>query len=456
MAERVLFGTDGVRGRANVDPMTAEMALALGQAVSSLFRRRSGERHKIIIGKDTRLSGYLFENALVAGMCSMGVDVLQVGPMPTPGMAFLTVDMRCDAGVMISASHNPYQDNGIKFFSHDGYKLPDEFERRIEDLIGSGRLASLRAPAEEVGRARRIDDAEGRYVVFLKKTFPQEQTLEGLRIVLDCAHGAAYKVGPTVLSELDAEVFAIGTSPNGRNINEGCGSTSPETVIAKVRELRADVGIALDGDGDRCMLVDEKGNSIDGDALLAISARDMSERGTLRGGAVVATVMSNLGLERALERIGVRLVRTAVGDRYVVEEMRAGGFNLGGEQSGHVLYLDHNTTGDGLITALQALAIMRRKGRPLSELVRDIERFPQVLINVKVGEKRPLEGLPAVQASVAKVEKALDGRGRVLIRYSGTEPKARVMVEGEDEARVREYAQAIANELRRALGGEVG
>ena len=454
MAERRLFGTDGVRGRANVDPMTAEMALALGQAVSSLFRRRSGERHKIIIGKDTRLSGYLFENALVAGMCSMGVDVLQVGPMPTPGMAYLTVDMRCDAGVMISASHNLYQDNGIKFFSHDGYKLPDEFERRIEELIASGRLASLRAPAEEVGRARRIDDAEGRYVVFLKKTFPQEQTLEGLRIVLDCANGAAYKVGPTVLSELDAEVFAIGTNPNGRNINEGCGSTSPETVIAKVRELRADVGIALDGDGDRCVMVDEKGNAIDGDALLAISARDMAERGTLRGGAVVATVMSNLGLEHALDRIGVRLVRTAVGDRYVVEEMRAGGYNLGGEQSGHVLYLDHNTTGDGLITALQALAIMRRKGRPLSELVRDIERFPQVLINVKVGEKRPLESLAGVQASIAKVEKALDGRGRVLIRYSGTEPMARVMVEGEDETRVREHAQAIAAELRRALGGE--
>jgi phosphoglucosamine mutase len=434
--------------------MTAETALALGQAVSHVFRRRGGERHKIIIGKDTRLSGYMFENALVAGICSMGVDVLQVGPMPTPGMAFLTVDMRCDAGVMISASHNPYQDNGIKFFSHDGYKLPDEFERRIEELIGNGRLASLRAPAEEVGRARRIDDAEGRYVVFLKKTFPQEQTLEGLRIVLDCAHGAAYKVGPTVLSELDAEVFAIGVNPNGRNINDGCGSVNPETLVAKVRELRADVGIALDGDGDRCTLVDEKGNLVDGDAMLALAARDMAERKTLRGGAVVATVMSNLGLERAVEKIGLRLVRTAVGDRYVVEEMRSNGYNLGGEQSGHVLFLDHNTTGDGLITALQALAIMRRKQRPLSDLVRDIERFPQVLVNVKVADKRPLESLPAVSAAVAKVEKALDGRGRVLIRYSGTEPKARVMVEGEDETRVRDYAEAIAAELRRALGGE--
>jgi phosphoglucosamine mutase len=449
-----LFGTDGVRGRANLDPMTAEMALALGQAVSHVFRRRGGERHRIIIGKDTRLSGYLFENALVAGMCSMGVDVLQVGPMPTPGMAFLTVDMRCDAGVMISASHNPYQDNGIKFFSHDGFKLPDDIERRIEELISNGRLAALRAPAEEVGRAQRIEDATGRYVVFLKKTFPLEQTLEGLRIVLDCAHGAAYRVGPTVLQELDAEVFTLGVAPNGRNINDGCGSVHPETVQAKVKELRADVGIALDGDGDRCILVDEKGNQVDGDAVLALAARDMAERGVLKGGAVVATVMSNLGLERAVERLGLRLVRTAVGDRYVVEEMRSGGYNLGGEQSGHLVFLDHNTTGDGLITALQALAIMRRNERPLSSLVADIERFPQVLVNVRVADKPPLESLSTVQTAVQKVEKALDGRGRVVIRYSGTEPKARVMVEGDDEARVQEFAEAIADALRRAVGGE--
>jgi len=455
MSSAKLFGTDGVRGRANVDPMTAEMALALGQAVSHVFRRRGGERHRIIIGKDTRLSGYMFENALVAGICSMGVDVLQVGPMPTPGMAFLTVDMRCDAGVMISASHNPYQDNGIKFFSHDGFKLPDDIERRIEELIGNGQLAALRAPAEEVGRAQRIEDATGRYVVFLKKTFPLEHNLEGLRIVLDCANGAAYKVGPTVLSELDAEVFAIGVAPNGRNINDGFGSVNPETVIAKVKELRADVGIALDGDADRCMLVDEKGNLVDGDAVLALAARDMVARGCLRGGAVVATVMSNLGLERAVEALGVRLVRTAVGDRYVVEEMRGGGYNLGGEQSGHVVFLDHNSTGDGLITALQALAIMRRHDKPLSALVADIERFPQVLLNVKVAEKRPLESLPSVQKAVANVEKELNGRGRVLIRYSGTEPKARVMVEGEDEVRVGEYAETIADALRRALGGDL-
>ncbi len=454
MGDKRLFGTDGVRGRANVEPMTAEMALALGQAVSHVFRRRGGERHRIIIGKDTRLSGYMFENALVAGICSMGVDVLQVGPMPTPGMAFLTADMRCDAGVMISASHNPYQDNGIKFFSHDGFKLPDDIEDRIEQLIDSGRLAELRAPAEEVGRARRIDDAEGRYVVFLKKTFPLELDLEGLRVVLDCSNGAAYKVGPTVLSELGAEVFAIGVEPNGRNINDAVGSVHPETMIARVKEVRADVGICVDGDGDRCMVADEHGDLVDGDAILALAARDMVERDTLRGGAVVATVMSNLGLEKAVERLGLRLVRTAVGDRYVVEEMRARGYNLGGEQSGHIVFLDHNTTGDGMLTALQVLAAMRRKERPLSELVGDVERFPQVLLNVRVAEKRPLEALPSVQKAQARIEKALDGRGRVLIRYSGTEPKARVMVEGEDEAQVGEYAREIASVLQRELGGE--
>ncbi len=455
MSARVeLFGTDGVRGRANVAPMTAETALALGQAAARVFRRRGGERHRIIIGKDTRLSGYMFENALVAGICSMGVDVLQVGPMPTPGMAFLTADMRCDAGVMISASHNPYQDNGIKFFSHDGFKLPDEIERRIEELITSGRLDELRAPAEEVGRARRIDDAEGRYVVFLKKTFPLDLRLDGLRVVLDCANGAAYKVGPTVLEELGAEVFTLGVAPNGRNINENCGCVSPDKMIAKVKEVRADVGIAVDGDGDRCMLACEKGNLVDGDALLALGARDLAERDQLRGGAVVATVMSNLGLEKAVQELGLRLIRTPVGDRYVVEEMRAGGYNLGGEQSGHVVYLDHNTTGDGLITALQALAILCRKQRPLSELVAGMERFPQVLVNVRVAEKRPLDELPVVCEAVRRIEKELDGRGRVLIRYSGTEPKARVMVEGEDESRVSDYARDLAETLRRSVGGE--
>jgi phosphoglucosamine mutase len=448
-----LFGTDGVRGTANVHPMTAEMALALGQAIAHVFRSRGGGTQKILIGKDTRLSGYMFEDALASGICSMGADVIMVGPMPTPAMAFLTVDMRCKAGVMISASHNPYQDNGIKFFGGDGFKLHDELERRIEEMIASGELASHRADPDEIGRATRIEDAAGRYIVFLKKTFPNEHTLEGIRVVLDCANGAAYKVGPTMLHELGAEVFPVGIEPNGRNINKDCGSLYPEKLAAKVRELRADAGIAVDGDADRCVLVDERGEVMDGDSVLALCARDLAERGKLKGGAVVATIMSNLGLERALQRQNIRLVRTKVGDRYVVEEMRAGGYNLGGEQSGHVVFLDHNTTGDGLLTGLQALAILRRKSKPLSELVGDVERFPQVLLNVRVAEKRPIEDMPVICDAIKKVEAELAGKGRVLIRYSGTEPKIRVMVEGEDEERVQGYARDLSDLLKRALGG---
>jgi phosphoglucosamine mutase len=451
--KRRLFGTDGVRGTANRDPMTAELALALGQAVTHVFQRQRNERHRIIIGKDTRLSGYMFENAMAAGICSMGGDVLVVGPMPTPAMAFLTADMRCDAGVMISASHNPFQDNGIKFFSRDGFKLDDTIEERIENLIFSGALSSQRAEPGDVGQAQRIDDAQGRYVVFLKKAFPIDLTLEGLRVVLDCANGAAYRVGPTVLEELGAEVFKLGISPNGRNINDGCGSLHPENTVARVREVRADIGIALDGDADRCVVVCENGDVVDGDALLALCAGDLLERGRLRGGAVVATVMSNLGLEKALEGMGLGLVRTKVGDRNVVDAMRSGGYNLGGEQSGHVVFLDHNTTGDGLITALQALAIMRRTGKPLSQLVAGFQRFPQVLLNVAVAEKRPFDQLPAVAEALRKVEAELGRSGRVLLRYSGTEPKARVMVEGEDEHRVREIAEDLANLVRRQLGG---
>ena len=450
MSER-LFGTDGVRGRANEHPMTAEVALALGQAIAHVLRVPGGERRRIIIGKDTRLSGYLFEDALAAGICAMGVDVIQVGPMPTPGMAFLAHDMRCHAGVMISASHNAYEDNGIKFFSSDGFKLPDVIEERIEALITSGELADLRAPADEIGQARRIDDAEGRYVVFLKNTFPAGSSLEGLRVVLDCANGAAYKVGPTVLEELGAEVFSLGVEPNGRNINDGCGSLFPERTAAKVREVRADIGIALDGDADRAVLVDEQGEILDGDELLALFARDLIERGELRGKQVVGTVMSNLGLERALESMGATLLRTPVGDRHVVEAMRREGCNLGGEQSGHLVFLDHNTTGDGLVTALQALAIMSRKGGRLSELVEGFQRLPQVLLNVPVASKRPIEDLPSIQAALRKLEAEFDGRGRVLIRYSGTEPKARVMVEGEDARRVSEAAEELSRELRRAL-----
>ena len=446
-----LFGTDGVRGEANVHPMTAETALALGQAIACVFRRERSGRHRIIIGKDTRLSGYLFEDALAAGICSMGADVIQVGPMPTPGMAFLTADMRCDAGVMISASHNHYCDNGIKFFSSDGFKLPDHLEERIEDLIDSGEIAANRAQASDIGRAKRIDDAEGRYVVFLKNTLPSDLVLDGLRIVLDCANGAAYKVGPTVLEELGAEVFCLGVDPNGLNINEGCGALHPEKLIDRVREVRADIGIALDGDADRCQLVTEKGDLVDGDRILAFSARDLLDRGALRGDRVVATVMSNLGLERALESMGLGLVRTQVGDRYVVEAMREAGYNLGGEQSGHVIFLDHNTSGDGLITALQTLSIMVRKQRKLAELTEDFEAFPQVLVNVRVDQKKPIESLPSVTKAIDRVNADLDGRGRVLIRYSGTEPKARIMVEGDDADRVGVYANDLAGELQRAL-----
>ena len=452
MSKEPLFGTDGVRGRANVHPMTAEVALALGQAIAFEFARGGSERPRVIIGKDTRLSGYLFEDALAAGICSMGADVLQVGPMPTPAMAFLTADMRCDAGVMISASHNAYQDNGIKFFSRDGFKLPDQIEERVERLVASGELASHRASPDEIGSARRIDDVAGRYVVFLKNCFPRDLSLEGLRVVLDCGHGAAYKVGPTTLRELGAEVFAEGVEPNGRNINDGCGALYPEKAGARVRELRADVGVALDGDADRCVMVDERGETVDGDALLALLARDAHTRQALPGGKLVATVMSNLGLERALERDGLGLLRTAVGDRYVVEAMRAGGYRLGGEASGHVVMLDHNTTGDALLTALQVLAIMCRSGRKLSELVADFERVPQVLVNVAVAEKRPIEELPSFQKRLQEVESELNNRGRVLVRYSGTEPKARVMVEGDDEVRVREFAEDLASVLQRSLG----
>jgi phosphoglucosamine mutase len=448
---RKLFGTDGVRGRANEHPMTAEVALSLGQAIAHVFRREGRGTPRIVIGKDTRLSGYMFEDALAAGICSMGVDVLQVGPTPTPAMAFLTRDMRCDAGVMITASHNAFQDNGIKFFGSDGFKLADELEGEIEALIESGALSKCRAPAEDVGQATRVDDVLGRYVVFLKKTFPDDLTLDGVRVVLDCANGAAYKVGPTVLRELGAEVFPLGVEPNGRNINEDCGSLYPELTGSKVREVRADVGIAVDGDADRVMIIDEQGDVLDGDVVIALCARHLKESGALRGGGVVTTVMSNLGLQESLAEMDLDLVRAQVGDRYVVEAMRKGGYNLGGEQSGHVIFLDHTTTGDGLMTALQVLAILGRSGVPLSQLAAGFKRYPQVLVNVGVSQKKPLEELPSVLDAIAEVESQLDKRGRVLIRYSGTELKARVMVEGEHEAEVQGYANHLASVLKQAL-----
>lgn len=453
MSEGKLFGTDGVRGTANVHPMTPSIALQLGQAIAHVFRGRGRGRHRILIGKDTRLSGYMFEDALASGVSSMGVNVIQVGPMPTPALAFLTVDMRCDAGVMISASHNKYQDNGIKFFGHDGYKLPDAIESQIEQLLRSGELARALADSDEIGQATRIDDAEGRYVVYLKNTFPAQLKLDGLRVVLDCANGAAYKVGPTVLSELGAEVFALAVEPNGRNINEGCGSTHPMYAAGKVREVRADVGIAVDGDADRVILIDERGEVVDGDQILALCARNLAERELLKGGGVVATVMSNLGLEKSLADAGLELERVQVGDRHVVEAMRSGGYNLGGEQSGHLIFSDHGRTGDGLMTALQVLGILARTGKRLSELTADFVHYPQVLLNIEVADKPPLESLPAVQQAIRRIESALAGQGRVLIRYSGTELKARVMVEGRDERRVCEYAADLADVVRRVVGG---
>jgi phosphoglucosamine mutase len=433
--------------------MTPEIALSLGRAIAHVFHKHEGERKQILIGKDTRLSGYMFEDALAAGICSMGVNVIQVGPVPTPALAFLTRDMRCNAGVMITASHNPYQDNGIKFFAADGFKLPDADEFRIEALIASGELSDSSVPPDEIGQARRIEDARGRYIVYLKHTFPRDLTLKGMRIVIDCANGAGYRVGPTVFRELGAEVVELGCEPDGRNINEECGSLFPEHTAAKVRDLRADIGVALDGDADRVIIVDEQGEIFDGDMLMWLCARDMHEHGRLEKATVVATVMSNLGLEMALESLGIDLERAAVGDRYVVEAMRKGGYNLGGEQSGHILFLDESTTGDGIMSALQVLALMARSGKRLSDLNRGFERFPQVMVNIGVAEKRPLEELAAFQDAVTEVEEELGDAGRVLVRYSGTELKARVMVEGRDEARVHEMANELAEKLKQALAG---
>ena len=446
-----LFGTDGVRGVANVHPMTTEMAMQIGRAAAYVFKE-SNRRHRIVIGKDTRLSGYMIENALSAGICSMGVDVLLVGPLPTPGIAYITASMRADAGVVISASHNPFQDNGIKFFFNDGFKLPDDVEMRIEELIETGRIDSLRPIATEVGRAARIDDAKGRYIVFLKSTFPKEFDLTGLRIVVDCANGAAYKVAPAVLRELGAEVIAVGVDPDGTNINAGCGSLYPQIVRDKVRELRADIGIALDGDADRVIVCDEFGNEVDGDHIMAICALDMLKHKKLRKNTLVTTVMSNMGLDIAIRNAGGRVVKTAVGDRYVVEEMRKGGYNLGGEQSGHMIFLDFNTTGDGTLSALQLLAVMRRTGKPLSELAQCMVALPQVLLNVRVAERKDIMTIPEIEQRVREIEGHLGDQGRILIRYSGTEPLLRVMIEGKDTQEITTWAREIITLVDRHIG----
>ena len=447
-----LFGTDGVRGVANVYPMTSEMAMQIGRAAAYIFKN-GHKRHRIVIGKDTRLSGYMLENALVAGICSMGVDVILVGPLPTPGIANITSSMRADAGVVISASHNPFQDNGIKFFCREGYKLPDEMELRIEELIFSQKIEALRPIATEVGKAFRIDDAVGRYVVFLKSTFPKDLDLTGMKIVLDCANGAAYRVAPAVLEELGAEVIALGVKPNGSNINAGCGSLHLDVISEAVKEHQADLGIALDGDADRVLFVDEFGNAVDGDQIMAICALDMLRHKKLRKKTLVATVMSNMGLDIAVRNAGGSVIKTAVGDRYVVEEMRKSGYNLGGEQSGHMIFLDHNTTGDGMLSALQVLAIMQRNGKTLSELAKAMIPLPQVLTNVRVTEKKDVMTIPEIAALVRDIELQLKDNGRILIRYSGTEPLIRIMLEGPDKYQINAWAEEIAALVGIKIGG---
>ena len=446
-----LFGTDGIRGVANSEPITPETALRVGRALVSVCRNRPG-RPSIVIGTDTRLSGDMLEAALASGVCSMGGDVFLVGPMPTPGIAFLTRSLRADAGVVISASHNPFQDNGIKVFSRDGFKLPDAVEDEITELVLNHTIDEERPTAESIGKVVRIDDALGRYQGFVKNAFPRHLTLNGIKVVIDCANGAAYTVAPAVLAELGAEVIPIGAAPNGTNINLDCGALYPQRVQQLVREHGAQVGITLDGDADRAILVDETGAIVDGDAILAIAAREHLQQGTLPHKTIVATVMSNLGLEIALRQMGGKLVRTPVGDRYVVEEMCRGGYRLGGEQSGHIIFLNLNTTGDGMITFLSLLAILVQRQQPLSELRQLMRRYPQTLINVRVRERQDLRTIEPVSHVIRQVNDKLGETGRLLVRYSGTEPLLRIMVEGEDESLVRTYGEEVADAVRTHLG----
>ncbi len=440
---RKFFGTDGIRGRAN-GTITPELALKVGQAAGLVFR--NGEhRHRVLIGKDTRLSGYMIETALVAGFTSVGMDVLLTGPMPTPAVAMLTRSMRADLGVMISASHNPYDDNGIKLFGPDGYKLSDEIELKIEALI-EGDVSRDLAASAALGRAKRIDGVQDRYIEFAKRTLPRDMTLEGLRVVIDCANGAGYRVAPEALWELGADVVQIGVEPDGFNINKECGSTAPDALARKVREVRADIGIALDGDADRLAVVDERGHVIDGDQLMAVIAASWQEDGRLAQPGVVATVMSNLGLERYLKTLGLTLSRTAVGDRYVLERMREGGFNLGGEQSGHIILSDYATTGDGLVAALQVLAVVKKMGGPVSQVCHRFEPLPQVLRNVRYKTGKPLENAKVVGA-IKSAEQRLNGQGRLVIRPSGTEPVIRVMAEGDDKVLVEDVVDGIVDAL---------
>ncbi|NBR31334.1 MAG: phosphoglucosamine mutase [Sphingomonadaceae bacterium] len=444
---RKYFGTDGIRGRTNASAMTAEMAMKVGMAAGAHFVR-GDHRHRVVIGKDTRLSGYMLENALVAGFTSVGMDVVQVGPMPTPAVAMLTRSMRADLGVMISASHNPYEDNGIKLFGPDGYKLSDADELSIEALIDS--LPNLAQP-NRIGRARRVEDARGRYIHFAKACFPEDLRLDGLKIVIDCAHGAAYNVAPAALWELGANIIPLGVTPDGTNINAACGSTAPQVLQETVVASGADIGIALDGDADRLIVVDEQGRIVDGDQIMALIGASWAQRGALKGGGVVATVMSNLGLERFLQGQGLTLERTKVGDRYVLERMRQGGFNVGGEQSGHMILSDYGTTGDGLVAALQLLAELVRQDRPASDVFRLFEPVPQLLKNVRFAGGAPLEN-EQVKAVIAAAEADLVGKGRLVIRPSGTEPVIRVMAEGDDAAQVETLVEAICDAVKQAAG----
>jgi phosphoglucosamine mutase len=441
-----LFGTDGIRGKANHYPMTGEIAFEVGRAAAYVLRKKNG-RNKILIGKDTRLSGYMLESALTSGICSMGTNVALVGPMPTPGIAFVTRSLRVDAGVVISASHNPYDDNGIKFFSSDGFKLPDAIESEIEKTMFSQRLEKIRPEGAGIGKAVRIDDASGRYIEYVKSSFPKGRTLEGMKIVIDCSNGSAYKITPDVLKELGANVIAINDKPDGININANCGATHPEAMQRSVLEHKADIGIAHDGDADRTIICDERGEIVDGDKLMAICALDLKKDGKLNGNTIVATVMSNIGFELFLKKSGIKVLRTKVGDRYVVEEMVKKGCNLGGEQSGHIIFLDYNTTGDGPITALQILSTMCRREKSLSELASYIPIYPQVLVNVPVKKIKNIDDIPKIKTAIKKADKKLEN-GRILVRPSGTEPKIRVMVEGDNMDEITELAEEIAEVIR--------
>jgi phosphoglucosamine mutase len=445
-----LFGTDGIRGSVNKYPMTPETVLRIGMAAAYVLKKKHG-RNMILIGKDTRLSGYMIESALTSGICSMGMNVTLVGPLPTPGIAFLTRTLRLDAGIVISASHNPFEDNGIKFFSSEGFKLPDELERKIEELVSDDGLQRNRPKGPEIGKAYRLDDATGRYIEYIKSTLPKGMTFEGMEIVVDCANGAAYKTTPWLLQELGAEVISINDRPDGVNINADCGSLYIEGLQKAVKLHKADIGIAHDGDADRTIFCDEKGRMVDGDQVMGIWAVELKKNGKLKGNAVVSTVMSNLGLERYLERNRIKLIRTKVGDRYVVEKMLEGGYNLGGEQSGHVVFLDHNTTGDGPLTAVQVLYLMKKRNSTLSKLASEIKPYPQILMNVEVEHKHDIKTIPEIEMAIKDTEKRLAKRGRILVRPSGTEPKIRVMLEGKDLKLIKKLGKDISRVIREKM-----